>query len=279
MRVAVFIDAGYLYAQGSKALTGNLAPTRRTDIQLDQSALISRILATTAEKAGSVELLRIYWYDGLIKGRLTDEQRSLADTDNVKLRLGVVSGAGQQKGVDTLIVTDLVDLARNQAISDAVLFSGDQDLVIGVQIAQSYGVRVHLLGIEPSRSSQSISLLQEADTTTEWSKEELSAFLKVRPGVDDQTSVSIGIETNQTPGSGEPGDNLETAVDGFVSSLSVDDMKEIADLGETVMIPQRYDRRLLAICGRAIAGTLGYDEKRQMRTYFRAAVRARLEEM
>jgi uncharacterized LabA/DUF88 family protein len=34
-----------------------------------------------------------------------------------------------------LIGTDLIELARNHAISDAVLLSGDEDLRIGVQIA------------------------------------------------------------------------------------------------------------------------------------------------
>ena len=46
---------------------------------------------------------------------------------------------GRQKGVDSLIVTDLIELARNHAISDAVLLAGDEELRIGVQIAQSLG--------------------------------------------------------------------------------------------------------------------------------------------
>jgi uncharacterized LabA/DUF88 family protein len=54
---------------------------------------------------------------------------------DVKIRLGYINGAGQQKGVDSLIVTDLIELARNQAISDAYLVSGDGDLRVAVQIA------------------------------------------------------------------------------------------------------------------------------------------------
>ena len=56
--------------------------------------------------------------------------------DNVKLRLGQLNSAGQQKGVDSLIVTDLMELARNKAISDAVVVTGDEDIRIAVQIAQ-----------------------------------------------------------------------------------------------------------------------------------------------
>jgi NYN domain len=100
--------------------------------------------------------------------------------DYVKLRLGFVTGRGQQKGVDSLIVTDLIDLARNRAITDAVMLSGDEDIRIGVQIAQSFGVRVHLVGIAPSRGSQSVQLLRESDTTTEWDAATVSKFLSIK---------------------------------------------------------------------------------------------------
>ena len=52
-------------------------------------------------------------------------------------------------------------------MSDALVVSGDEDVRVGVQVAQSYGVRVHLLGIVPARGSQSKQLLQESDTTAE----------------------------------------------------------------------------------------------------------------
>lgn len=55
--------------------------------------------------------------------------------------------------MDSLIVTDLIALARNQAVTDAVLLSGDEDVRIGVEIAQGYGVRAQLVGIEPSEKS------------------------------------------------------------------------------------------------------------------------------
>jgi uncharacterized LabA/DUF88 family protein len=87
-----------------------------------------------------------------------------AHLQDVKVRLGFVNSVGEQKGVDSPIVTDMIALARNRAISDAVLVSGDEDLRVGVQQAQEFGVRVHLIGIKPSRGSQSLFLLQEADT-------------------------------------------------------------------------------------------------------------------
>ena len=114
---------------------------------------------------------------GALSRGLSPEHEQLADSDDVKLRLGAISNYGKQKGVDSLIVADLIDLARNHAISDAVLLSGDEDTRIGVQIAQSFGVRVHLVGIKVPDENQSLSLMRESDTTTVWCREDLSGFL------------------------------------------------------------------------------------------------------
>lgn len=154
-RVAVFVDAGYVFAQGSVLLAGKKLP--RGEITLDHQAGVD-VLARFAEKVSAARLLRIYWYDGTSTGP-TPQHLTLAHLDNVKVRLGFVNSVGEQKGVDSLIVTDMIALARNRAISDAVLVSGDEDLRVGVQQAQEFGVRVHLVGIKPSRGSQSLFLL------------------------------------------------------------------------------------------------------------------------
>ncbi len=118
--------------------------------------------AEFARKLSGVPLLRVYWYDGTSTGP-TAQHLTLAHLEDVKVRLGFVNSAGEQKGVDSLIVTDMITLARNRAISDAVLVSGDEDLRVGVQQAQEFGARVHLIGIKPSRGSQSLFLMQEAE--------------------------------------------------------------------------------------------------------------------
>ena len=168
-RVAVFVDAGYLFAQGSILRFGDKLP--RGEIDLNYMEVVAA-LRTVAETVSGVKLLRIYWYDGTSTGP-TPQHSSLAFLDSVKVRLGFVNSFGEQKGVDSLIVTDMIALARNRAMSDAVLLSGDEDLRVGVQQAQDFGVRVHLLGIKPSRGSQSVFLIQEADTTHEWSDQDL----------------------------------------------------------------------------------------------------------
>ena len=173
-RVAVFVDAGYLFAQGSKEISGR--QLRRGEISLDHQTLI-RLLKDFAENVSGLPLLRIHWYDGTSQGP-TPQHNTLADQADMKVRLGFVNSAGRQKGVDSLIVTDMISLARNRAMADCVLLSGDEDLRVGVQQAQEYGVRVHLLGIRPARGSQSLFLLREVDSSHEWSSDVLRDFLK-----------------------------------------------------------------------------------------------------
>ena len=180
MRVAVFVDAGYVYAQGSALITGSETKKPRKFVSIDGKPIVEKLTKLAISISGKKELLRIYWYDGAPATGRSPEQIELAQIDNVTLRLGQLNSAGQQKGVDSLIVTDLMELARNDAISDAVVVTGDEDIRIGVQIAQSHGVRVHLLGIGAAtdKGSQSLSLQDEADTVTEWAKSDVESFMR-----------------------------------------------------------------------------------------------------
>jgi uncharacterized LabA/DUF88 family protein len=104
-RVAVFVDAGYLYAGGAKSITG-VDGTKRHDINLNIPVVLPYLIAK-AESISQQKLLRIYWYDAAPSSRLTTDHQILASSDNVKLRLGAINGFGQQKGVDGKIITDL----------------------------------------------------------------------------------------------------------------------------------------------------------------------------
>ena len=301
MRYAIFVDAGYFYAQGSVAVGGKRL--RREEVTLDIAAVKEKLLETAVAKVDDARLLRIYWYDGLLGFRQTPAQQEVADMEDVKLRLGIVNEAGQQKGVDTLIFSDLIELSRNRAISDAVLLSGDEDLRVGVQLAQSFGVRLHLVGIEPSRGSQSIALIQEADTHTEWTKADIASMMTLRQvsgvptaasGTDDTASAAAG-ESEGTAGveeprgeadsstqnrlgeHGGPSDDLESIVREFVSSLSAGEVESIDSLEEGAFIPPQLDRRLLGTCGVRLGRTLDAVEKARMRTLLREIVRTRTE--
>ncbi|WP_185731211.1 MULTISPECIES: NYN domain-containing protein [unclassified Burkholderia] len=180
-RVAVFVDAGHVFAGGSASISGSAK--KRHEITLNVPAIFA-LLEEKACALSDLPLLRIYWYDGLVNGRQSTDQQSLASTDNIKLRLGIVNAVGEQKGVDARIVTDLADLARNSAICDAVLVGGDEDLRIGVELAQERGVRVHLLTVEGTNVSN--LLRQESDTNTQITRKEVSTFLTINPAAPPQ---------------------------------------------------------------------------------------------
>ena len=186
-RVAVFVDAGYLYAGGAKSVTG-ADGTKRHDITLDIASVIPYLISK-AEAISQQKLLRIYWYDAAPSSRLTTDHQILASTDNVKLRLGIINGFGQQKGVDGKIITDITELSRNRACADAVLLGGDEDLRIGVELAQGYGTRVHLLTIEGSSSSP--TLRQESDTMTVLARADIQTFISVRPATPPVFGLSL----------------------------------------------------------------------------------------
>lgn len=265
-RAAVFVDAGYLYAAGAVALTGSGKP--RASLALGIPATISVLKDTARGASGGLRLLRIYWYDGLLATGLTDEQTLLAEADDVKLRLGVVNRQGKQKGVDSLIVADLIALARNHAISDAVLVSGDEDVRIGVEVAQGYGVRVHLVGVEPSRPSQSDALRQEADTNVELKGDRIHGFLSFHEGV--AASEYAG------GNNGNAEEAIATAVTEYIGGM---DANVAANVKAIILvkpeIPQQHDGRLLAECRRRLGRQLEENEKRLMRERFKIGLRAR----
>lgn len=276
-RVGIFVDAGYLFAQGSAALTGSKRP--RSDLVIDAPAAIAALKAVAADRAPECRLLRIYWYDGAIGGaRPTTDQALLANSDDVKLRLGFVNSSGQQKGVDSLIVTDLIELARLKSVTDAILLSGDEDVRVGVQIAQNYGVRVHLLGMVPSRGSQSHQLLQEADTTTEWQADTIASFLALREVASLEPSiVAMGLASTslERVPAGDPASQIEAAVAAFVANLTDIDLEGVLAYWVTERgVPADFDRRLLPICRDALGRQLERLEMRQMRSAFQKAVQA-----
>lgn len=274
MRVAIFVDAGYLYTAGSIILTGSRQ--NRDVMELNQEAVIENLQTLARELDIDRPLLRIYWYDGLLGGQRSWEQVRLAVADNVKLRLGTVTG-GQQKGVDSLIVTDLIELARNHAISDAVLLSGDEDLRIGVQIAQSFGVRVHLMGIQPSRGNQSNLLREEADTTTEWSREHIEAILPVkhRDGVVADTSPNLDQPGNHIALTSEALNDVAEKVANSINASGWTNA-DLELLSST--IPPEHDRVLLSESGRRLGRDLEQSEKRQIREFFREHLRRKVED-
>ncbi len=294
-RVAVFVDAGYLFAQGSVALAGQKLPRGR--LLLNHEKAIDA-LANFATRVSGVDLLRVYWYDGTSTGP-SSQHITLAHLGRVKVRLGFVNSFGEQKGVDSLIVTDMIALARNHAMSEAVLLSGDEDLRVGVQQAQEFGVRVHLLGIRPSRGSQSLFLLQEADSTHEWSPDDLAPFLSCKPEIAVVPEVAPAVAAPAPP---EPAvvaaptalelpavvvppppepllvpDPLVDVASALALEIPAAELEALTEsIRQSGQIPREFDGRLLAEGGRALRARLDPAQKKEVRNAFLKACEQRL---
>lgn len=159
-RCVLLVDAGYLFAQGGLACHGTKA---RQSLNLDPNRLIQDLTKLVTDHC-KLPILRTYWYDGAKQGIPTAEHHTVAKVPYVKLRMGRISGAGQQKGVDALIYRDLMTLATERAVTEAYLLSGDDDLREGMIFAQDRGMRVNLLGIAHNgRTNQSQEMAYEAD--------------------------------------------------------------------------------------------------------------------
>ena len=269
--VAVFVDAGYLFAEGSTLLSGR--KLQRSEIRLNADG-VARALTTVAMRAsGQLPLLRIYWYDGTA-GEPSDQHRTLARHAHMKVRLGIVNRRGQQKGVDSLLVTDMITLARNRAMAECVLLSGDEDMRVGVLQAQEHGVRVHLLGIRGTSNSQSDLLVQEADERWQWREDDLRPFLtctpRPQPEVAEATAPLTPDEVNRELSQvahGEAEDIPEAEREGLIRRIR-----------QTGMRPQAIDGRLLAKSRTAMGvDALNDAQKEYVRTAFLNAL-AELEE-
>ncbi len=268
-RLAVFVDAGYFFAAGGNAAFG---VTQRHLLHFPRPGqCVAEIIARASEMSDNENLLRVYWYDALTGVTPTATQSTLAHLHGVKLRLGVLNQTGEQKGVDSLIVTDLIDLARNRAIADAVLVSGDEDLRIAVQVAQSYGVRVHILAAGEPNHSVSLALQMEADSVHhldgEWFKKHFVATIAAERPIprEDRTPVA---DFNVF-------DAAEKAIDEVLAGIGSEGIAMLAELfSKSRGIPSEYDGKLIACTAKyAKRKRLNGDEMRQIRGVFVRRIR------
>lgn len=176
---AIFVDAGYVHAAAGLLVAGT---EDRRSFDLDAEGLIDAFIDTARTIFADSRLLRVYWYDGARRRIHTPEQQAIAELPDVKVRLGNLNANNQQKGVDSLIRSDLESLARHRAISDAALVGGDEDLVSAVEAAQGYGARVHLWGIEAAEGrNQAEALLWEVDSQRTFELDFCRPYVTRRP--------------------------------------------------------------------------------------------------
>jgi uncharacterized LabA/DUF88 family protein len=149
-RVAIFVDGGYFdHVLNDLGLVG----------RLDYGAFFDRL-------CGSTEMLRAHYYHCLpyqpAQPNAADSERfarmesflnALDRVPRTTVRKGKLEYRGQgrdnrpifvQKRVDSLIATDLVLLSAKHLITEAVIVTGDSDLLPPIQIAKDEGVVVRL---------------------------------------------------------------------------------------------------------------------------------------
>ena len=179
-RCALFVDAGYVLADGAMAVHGT---RHRESVSWDYAGLLSFMGSIARERTGR-PLLRCYWYEASVEGRRTSEHDSLADLPGLKLRLGRTR-PGRREGVESEIRRDLTTLARNNAISDALLVSAEEDLAQVVADVQDLGIRVTIVHITVGGNwTISRSLRQECDDIIEIGEGHLRPFTQLVSGTD-----------------------------------------------------------------------------------------------
>lgn len=216
---AAFVDAGYLRAEGAKAIG-----ERPGEVRLNARAVVKWLRGIDVGGGGDKSFLRAYWYDGAFdpSHKEYDGQRrffnAIARAEGIQLRLGHIAerpsriarpmrralretaeGLGidpdellsefnsrwtfypdrRQKGVDTLIALDMVRLASRSAFSVAVLIAGDRDLAEVVRTVQDFGIRAIIA--TPNRNSVAGELAQLADSVIDIQESDCRDMLPPRP--------------------------------------------------------------------------------------------------
>jgi len=275
-RFALMVDAGYFFAAGAAALVAH--PVKRHHISLTSPKELSEALVVKSAQISQIpNSLRVYWYDALSGPRLSQDQQTLAHLAGVKVRLGSLNTAGEQKGVDSLIVTDLIELARNGAITDAIVVSGDEDLRIAFQIAQSYGVRVHILSVGDSENNVSRGLIMEADSVDNLDATWLAKHLTIQ--IPRAIPVSALLADSQLVAAGpQPvlAEAVQATIDEFLTSIGAPALKTLSEyFDNSKEVPPEHDRPLIAKVSKRLGGQrLTGTQMRQIRGMFITAVRA-----
>lgn len=264
-RVAVFVDAGYFWVQVCTLLSGNY--TSRGNATIDYKALRIAMLGELKTQFSDCDLLRIYWYDGPGNNGKTTEHLEIDYLDDFKLRLGTRNSVGSQKGVDGLIIADLISLTQQKAITHALLVTGDSDIAPGVIAAQGMGLRVHLLSIGAAAAT-SPYLAAEADYKHSWGSHETAKFASTTL-VAPATSVAI---TASTPVASQSTVDL-TAV-AKIAHTQIQNGRlasTLATLPSNIgMLPKDVDSELLFSAVTQLKRKLSSDEKKDLRVHFRA---------
>jgi hypothetical protein len=205
-RCALFVDAGYLLADGAMAVHGT---RHRESVSWNYAGLLQFLGSAARERTG-LPLLRCYWYEATVEGRRSAEHDALADLPGVKLRLGRMR-PGRREGVESEIHRDLTTLARNGALQDALVVSAEEDLAQVIADVQDLGLRVTLIHITVDGNwTISRALRQECDDVVEVNEAHLRPYVELVVGAEplrDDERHAVGAHSGRplTNGHGHAG--------------------------------------------------------------------------
>lgn len=186
-KYVVLVDAGYVYAEGSKLMYGEIGPTHINGNEFN-SAIYDKIedFFVNELQEPLPRRLRMYWYDA------KDRSQWIAAIPGITLRLGRVNYSGAQKGVDGAIIRDMLTLCDTGKVSDIFLISGDEDLIEGVSKVKDQGVLVHLFQFKTKINNMSHALLNEADGLLEIHQADMRTAI-TGPGdiVDEEKTAPV----------------------------------------------------------------------------------------
>jgi hypothetical protein len=206
-RCALFVDAGYVLAEGALAVHGT---RNRDSVSWDYAGLLKLLGGLSRDRTG-LPLLRCYWYDTASDGGRAAEHDTLADVPGVKLRLSKLR-PNRKEGVEAEIRRDLSALARNRAVSDAVVVSAEEDLGPVIAEIQDLGIRVVLLHVSADDNwAVSRSLRQECDDIIDMSAGHLRPYVDLIPGAEPagrDAQLPSGGYRELAVGSAAPGGQL-----------------------------------------------------------------------
>ncbi len=290
-KFAIFIDAGYLCSQMVQILSQRQSRSR-SDLNLTDSKGFMAFLVEKAKAAfPNAQLLRIYWYDA-IRNDPTPEHRRLNEIPGVKLRLGHINNRGQQKGVDTKIVIDLIELSANKAIQNALIISGDNDIADAIERSQRYGIRVAILGLDAPdlgiHHAQSLENIALADAVLKLSTADITPFAQFQkyqsdhyfnseplniaipaPQQSPAPPPSYGYDYDEVSAEGEA--IIRNAVDSFVASRPSEEWFHA--MPQPGIISREIDKQLVFHTYSTLnRGALSDSQKRLMRNCFREAI-------
>jgi uncharacterized LabA/DUF88 family protein len=212
---AVYVDVGYLLASAATRVTGS---SLRSGIEVDYPGLIAGLVAQVEADSG-LPLLRVNWYDsGARSGGQPDyHQDQIGVLPRIKLRLGRLSYAGEQKGVDVRLGLDMALQGRARVADVVYLVSGDDDLTEAVEEAQSAGVQVVLLsvpGLNGHGHAVSKHLRRAADGELPIDPEVIDRCVRSR-------AIPEGLIPVETAGSTEPSESIPSTSTGVPGSEPV----------------------------------------------------------